>query len=130
MRRFVGLALWVLSYAFAAFLGGGGVWLYDRVPSGAGDCVTNRRMVSANSAGNTVEAEEELCWGLANSATVTLSLVMHPGMPPRKFLAYAIGQSEPIMRWEGDDTLVVSLQGTQDILFKRYYSGAIKIRYE
>ena len=130
MARIAKLILWSLSYAFAVFPGGGGVWLYDRLPSGMMGCAVNRWDVTEGARGDVVEAEEELCDGIANSATVTLSLVMHPGMPPQKFLAYAIGQSEPTLHWEGDDTLVVSLRGTQDVLFKRYYSGAIKIRYE
>ena len=130
MWRFIRLFLWFLSYTLVAALAGGGVWLYDQLPPGMMGCAVNRWDVTEGAQGDVVEAEEELCDGIANSATVTLSLVMHPGMPPQKFLAYAIGQSEPTLHWEGDDTLVVSLRGTQDVLFKRYYSGAIKIRYE
>ena len=77
MARNAKLILWALSYAFAVFLGGGGVWLYDRLPPGMMGCAVNRWDVTEGARGDVVEAEEELCDGIANSATVTLSLGVH-----------------------------------------------------
>jgi hypothetical protein len=105
------------------------VYLYI-IPSNMERCETQQKIVSKNSRGDEVKMNEELCDGLANSATTILLLTMKGTKTSKPFFIYDLGSNDPTFVWTDNNTLQVHVEAEKKSIYKQLdHVSDVAIRY-
>lgn len=113
-----------IACAFAAYV-------YSKMPPNMEKCITQQQTVSRNSRGDEVNMSEELCEGIASSATTTLLLTMNGTKTGTPFFTYDINTSyPPTFGWIDNTTLLVRIKGEGPVYKQLDHVAGVTIRYE
>jgi hypothetical protein len=106
------------------------VYVYGHIPPNTSGCMTQQQIVSKNSRGDEVKMSDELCDGIAHSATTTLMLTMKGTKTSEPFFIYDIDASyPPTFRWTDNTILQVNIDGEGPIYKQLDHVSDVAIRY-
>jgi hypothetical protein len=120
----------IFTHAAVAALAVAMFYLYLSIPDAPSSCVESAHIISQSRLGDKIEMNQEICGGIAFSATISLNLIENREGRQGTFFSYQWTNSQPTITWVADDAVLITIENVGPIHSKLEKLGRVKIQYK